>query len=117
MAGGYRRPICERDVVCDSSALIGIALDYDEIIRMCFQPLGISLENCSLPRSYIGTVEGEVNVANTLLDHLLLHWIEHGRLRNRRILHRTTCVIFAIILIGNGLCGQIGLPNRTADCE
>src|SRR5437588_341880 len=102
MAGGYRRPICERDAVCDSSALIGIGLDYDEIIRMCFQPLGISLENCSLPRSYIGTVEGEVNVAN---------------LRNRRILHRTTCVIFAIILIGNGLCGQIGLPNRTADCE
>src|SRR5207247_8771944 len=107
----------ERAVGCVSAALLGGSIDSDEIIRSGFQPLGISLENCSLPRSYIGTVEGEVNVANTLLDHLLLHWIEHGRLRNRRILHRTTCVIFAIILIGNGLCGQIGLPNRTADCE
>src|SRR3989442_13139498 len=103
--------------VCDSSALIGIALDYDEIIRMCFQPLGIGLEDCSLLRSDIGTVEGEVNVTNAQLDRLLLFWIERGRLWNSRILHRTACVMFAIILIRNSLCGQVGLPNRTADCQ
>ena len=68
-------------------------------------------------RSDIGTVEGEVNVANTLLDRLFPRWIKHGRLWNRRIRHGTACIIFALILIGNSLCGQIGLPNRTADCE
>src|SRR6266566_4574665 len=49
-----------------------------------------------------------------LCDRLLLFWIERGRLWNGRILHRTACVIFAIILIRNSLCGQVGLPNRTA---
>jgi hypothetical protein len=55
-----------------------------------------------------------MNVANALLDSLLLGWIGHSRLRNWRILHRPACIILAIILIRDGLYGQIGLRSYQA---
>src|SRR5207237_6808764 len=103
------------EIVDDSSPLIRVAFDRNDAIGMRLQPLSISLEHGLLLRSNVVAIEGEMDVLYILFHCLLLRRSWNWRLRNGRIFYWPARIIFAVILVWNSRCSEVGLRKRYTD--
>src|SRR5947209_2708427 len=115
IANGNSAFVGKCEIVDDSSPLIRVAFDRNDAIGMRLQPLSISLEHGLLLRSNVVAIEGEMDVLYILFHCLLLRRSWNWRLRNGRIFYWPARIIFAVILVWNSRCSEVGLRKRYTD--